>query len=360
MSRGVSATGELYLPPGEREELLREVEQCDEETDSTRRSGDQQQLLVRLERGLYLRRRLYAESSHEVAGACRRLCEVCNCAATTMLQSGNLRGAHDLLKRAEQVAEKSDLDRAITWNNMACYYRRTGKLRTAVAFLERALAIEEHLRDADAAQTHLNLCATLSQLQRHADALHHAQSALIRIYELLSPIMLRAQLSLNPSGAKKREDNAEQVTVLCIAYHNLAVEHEYLKNYETAICAYAEGVRWAKQFLSEGHQLVGILSDSVEAVKVKLQPTSGALARAAELMEGWGPEPEAKDSARESFQGQHLMTPREADGSPGRRRNSGSRSNSGSDDGGSRARDDDESPRGSQTPGGGGDSPSGR
>lgn len=311
MNRSVSATGELYLPPGEREELQREVEQCDSETDSTRRSGDQQQLLVRLERGLYLRRRLYAESSHEVAGACRRLCEVCNCTATMMLQQGNLRGAHALLKRAEQVAEKSDLDKAITWNNMACYYRRTGKLRTAVAFLERALAIEEHLREADAAQTHLNLCATLSQLQRHAEALNHAQSALIRIYEILAPILLRGQLSLNPSSTMKRKDNIEQVTVLCIAYHNLAVEHEYLKHFEAAMCAYAEGVRWAKQFLGEGHQLVGILSDSVEAVKLKLQPKSGAIARADEMMEGWGPAPRAHDSARDTFQGKHLLTPRD-------------------------------------------------
>lgn len=318
MSRGVSATGEIYLPPGEREELRREVEQCDKETDSTRASGDQRQLLVRLERGLYLRRRLYAESSEEVASACRRLCEVCNCAATSMLQQGNMRAAHDLLQRAEQVAEKSELDRAITWNNLACYYRRAGKLRTAVSFLERALAIEEHLRDADAAQTHLNLCATLSQLKRHTEALNHAHSALIRIYENLTPLMLRGQLSLNPSSTTKTEDNAEQVTVLCIAYHNLAVEHEYLKNLEAALCAYAEGVRWAKQFLPEGHQLVGIMTESVEALKAKLPPTSGALARAGEMMEGWRPAPEAQESARDSFKGDHLLTPRDDDraGSP--------------------------------------------
>ena len=34
---------------------------------------------------------------------------------------------------------------------------------------------------ADMAQTHLNLCATLSQLSRHERALYHAQAVLIRM-----------------------------------------------------------------------------------------------------------------------------------------------------------------------------------
>jgi len=231
-----------------------------------------------------------------------------------MLQQENLRGAHELLKRAEQVAEKSDLDRAITWNNLACYYRRTGKLRTAVTFLERALAIEEHTGNADAAQTHLNLCATLSQLQRHADALYHAQSALIRIYEILAPLMLSGELA--PGNADVGDERHEQVTVLCIAYHNLAVEHEYLKNFESAVTTYAEGLRWASRFLSDGHQLVGILKDSVEAVKAKLPLNSRALKRAKELTEG--PPPSSRSKGNESGKNlDALITPRsQSDAAP--------------------------------------------
>jgi len=288
MTRAKSGqNGELYLPPGERAELINELKACDGDIDAARKKVDYQQLLVSQERGLYLRRRLYTEDSTQVATACRQLCEACNCTATVMLQDGNLRGAHDLLKRAEQVADKSDLDRAITWNNLACYYRRMGKLRTAVTYLERALEIEEFIRDADAAQTHLNLCATLSQLERHADALYHAQSALIRVYEILSPAMLEGKLSSEKGQDGQEDQGAELVTVLCIAYHNLAVEHEYLKNYEAAVCAYAEGVRWSSKFLKEGHQLCGILKDSVEAVRPKLPPHSGAARRVAELTATW-------------------------------------------------------------------------
>lgn len=329
-------TEEIYLPPGERDELLSEVETCDREAASARKAGDHQQLLVQLERGLYLRRKLYVESSQEVTAACRKLCEACNFAATSMLQQENLKGAHDLLKRAEQVAEKSDFDRAITWNNLACYYRRTGKLRTAVTYLERALAIEEHTGNADSAQTHLNLCATLSQLQRHADALNHAQSALIRIYEILSPLMLSGELALPDGPENVGDERHEQVTVLCIAYHNLAVEHEYLKNFESAVCTYAEGLRWATGFLGEGHQLIGILRDSVEAVKGKLPPSSRALKRTTELTQGWA-----------------RPAPRSA------RRPSGDRSNRGSDSGDSSARSTNRQLGRLLTPRGAGDPPQG-
>jgi len=312
MSRGT--TGTVHLPPGERRALLSEVEKCEKDVETASKAGDQQQLLKNLELGLYLRRRLYAESSPEVAEACRQLCEASNRVATAMLQRGETKAAHDLLKLAEQVAEKNDLDRAITWNNLACYYRRVGKLRAAVNYLERALAIEEHLQNSDATQTHLNLCATLSQLKRHGDALYHAQRALIRVYEVLAPGMLAGEISLAETSTSLPDLRREQITVLCVAYHNLAVEHEYLKNCDAALSAYAEGLRWATKFLPEGHQMAGILKSSVDAVKVKLRPSSGALARAAELAEGWGTINPHKDrSSPGEGTGRpldHLLTPR--------------------------------------------------
>jgi len=301
---------ENYLPPGERDEVVREVEDSDRNVDAARQRNDQQQLLAHLERGLYLRRRLYPEASAEVIAACHRLCEVSNVAGTSMLQQGHLKGAHELLKRAEQVADKNQKDKAVTWNNLACYYRRTGKLRTAATLLERALEIEEYAEPNAAAQTHLNLCATLSQLQRHADALYHAQSAMIRMYEILSPEMVAGKLSSLPL----KEEQFELVTVLCIAYHNTAVEHEYLKNYDGAICAYSEGANWAIKFLGEDHQLIGILKDSVEAVKGKLKPGSGALKRAEELLNGRG-QKNSQDGMSEQNLG--LMTPRNAPAADG-------------------------------------------
>lgn len=64
----------------------------------------------------------------------------------------------------------------MTFNNLACFYRRTGKLRTAHIFLERALAIEQTYKTkvASKADTHLNMCAVLSSLGKHEKAMDHA------------------------------------------------------------------------------------------------------------------------------------------------------------------------------------------
>ena len=50
--------------------------------------------------------------------------------------------ALELLKKAEAYTEEGDRYRAVTYNNFACIFRRTKKLRSALAFLEKALEIE--------------------------------------------------------------------------------------------------------------------------------------------------------------------------------------------------------------------------
>lgn len=68
----------------------------------------------------------------------------------------------------------------MTCNNLACYYRKQGKLNAALQYLQKALKIESRLdRVENAADTYLNTCAVLSQLGRHPTALEHAQQALI-------------------------------------------------------------------------------------------------------------------------------------------------------------------------------------
>lgn len=52
---------------------------------------------------------------------------------------------------------------AMTYNNLACYYRKLGHLRSALIQLEKALEIEQRFpQTAAKADTHLNLCAVLS------------------------------------------------------------------------------------------------------------------------------------------------------------------------------------------------------
>jgi hypothetical protein len=84
--------------------------------------------------------------------------------------------AYELLKKAEILTSPSGYItdkrmrmklRAVTFNNFGCFYKRRGKLHAALQYLAKALKIELTSEEVDnPAGTHLNLCATLSQLAR--------------------------------------------------------------------------------------------------------------------------------------------------------------------------------------------------
>ena len=47
-----------------------------------------------------------------------------------------------MLHKAVSLTEEGDRYRAVTYNNFACVFRRTKKLRSALSYLEKALEIE--------------------------------------------------------------------------------------------------------------------------------------------------------------------------------------------------------------------------
>jgi len=107
------------------------------------------------------------------------------------LQQENFSTCAELLKKAESIALFDERMCAVTYNNFACLYRRTKKFRSALSYLEKALEIEygclnrtdEDISDSlivsTPADIHLNICAILSQMEKHDLALQHAMKALI-------------------------------------------------------------------------------------------------------------------------------------------------------------------------------------
>lgn len=143
----------------------------------------------------------------------------------------------------------------MTFNNMACYYRRIGKMRTALNFLQRALTIESRLqRPETQADTHLNICAVLSQLNKHELALNHAMSAVILLQEMMLRKKLDPQSCLDDeledlNAVQNKDTNKDKVAVLAIAYHNMGVEQEFLRSYPAAILSYKKAVNFAEKNL---------------------------------------------------------------------------------------------------------------
>jgi tetratricopeptide (TPR) repeat protein len=142
----------------------------------------------------------------------------------------------------------------VTFNNFACFTRQQGRLHAALSYLQKALAIEQKLKHVDnPADTHLNLCAVLSQMGRHEEALTHAQAALG---------LLQDELFGGPQGAAAAAAKPDRIAVLSIAYHNLGVEHEFLKQFTASLQAYTKGVEIASVYLGPAHNITGTLRNS--------------------------------------------------------------------------------------------------
>ena len=69
--------------------------------------------------------------------------------------------------------------------------------------------------------------------------------------ELVTKIMIQEE-DPNTQEIKKPED---RLTVLCIAYHNIAVEQEFLKQYQASLNSYAKAAQSAHKYLGADHPM---------------------------------------------------------------------------------------------------------
>ena len=141
----------------------------------------------------------------------------------------NFQVSLELLHKAVSLTEEGDRYRAVTYNNFACVFRRTKKLRSALSYLEKALeieynylhfseqAVDECLQISNPCDIHLNICAILSQMGKHELALQHAMKALILIQdELISKVPLGGAgggLEVSSQDLNSQPNEASQVSM---------------------------------------------------------------------------------------------------------------------------------------------------
>lgn len=266
----------------ENQKELVALQRLDDKCTQLQQEGKYTEALECMEKGLVLRQHFFGADSQEVWDSCKTVGEMCNLLAMTYLQQEEFPVVLELLKKAEILTEQHAAGRAVTLNNFACYYRRHGNLHKALTYLTEAIKIETKLDNIpNKADTHLNMCAVLSQLGKHQSALGHAQSALILLHEELH---LGRDSSDSPpkhghsnnhhhhhhhgsSGAELDPTKLDRVAVLGIAYHNVGVEHEFLKCYDQSLQSYKKGVKVTSRHLGDAHGIVITLQNSLVTAK---------------------------------------------------------------------------------------------
>jgi len=230
-----------------REALERDLQQTQTVCAMLKKKGMAAEALKYQERAMTLTSELHGNESRASWEARKGVAEMSNKLALEALNDGQMAQSYQLLTRAEQLtagktpAPQSDRLRlrALTMKNLGCYYKKKGQLKMALKCLKKAVKLETRLVDpVNPADTHLNICAILSLMGKHMEALEHAEESLI---------LLQDELAItNPSQGNPPKD---RVAVMAICYHNIAVEQEYLKKYDLAIQSYNKAKHLADQHL---------------------------------------------------------------------------------------------------------------
>eukprot|EP00747_Dinoflagellata_sp_TGD_P163493 gnl/TRDRNA2_/TRDRNA2_182213_c0_seq1.p1 gnl/TRDRNA2_/TRDRNA2_182213_c0~~gnl/TRDRNA2_/TRDRNA2_182213_c0_seq1.p1 ORF type:complete len:277 (+),score=68.08 gnl/TRDRNA2_/TRDRNA2_182213_c0_seq1:75-905(+) len=186
------------------------------------------------------------------------------------LKEGNTETSCKYFEKAEALTDPANSHmnpdsrlvlRAVTYNNMGCFYKSMSKLHTALQYLRKAQKIEErpNSKCQNPAGTHLNLCALLSHMGKHQEALVHAQNAL-KLLEASSP--------------EEASNNGE--SLICVAYFNMAAEFEHLKKFGEALWAYQQAYESCLTELGEEHPLSKQISSCLTQLKTSKSTTAGA------------------------------------------------------------------------------------
>ena len=197
----------------------------------------------------------------------------CNKVAMDYLREDDFKEALVLLKKAEAMLNSPDSGEdshirlkllGITFNNFGCFYKRKKQPNVALYYLKQALDIEvqQGKDNINLAGTHLNICAIYSQLGKHSEALQHAYDA----FKLVETVP--TDLSDDSSG------RSNAITTLIIAYHNVAVELEFLSKLKEALDFYTRGLEVATSELGASHGLTKSLVDNKAAAMVRFRQLS--------------------------------------------------------------------------------------
>ena len=77
-----------------------------------------------------------------------------------------------------------------------------------------------------------------------------------------------------PQQSRKPED---RLIVLCIAYHNIAVEQEFLKQYQASLNSYAKAAQSALKYLGDMHPMTQnmneVLTQATKKIATIIQKT---------------------------------------------------------------------------------------
>lgn len=181
----------------------------------------------------------------------------CNKLAMESLRKGHIGKCEDYLSKARALMQNKPKTKqlthlwAITFNNLACFYKRKNDFPLALKYLNLALENEDAKETANVAGIHLNISAIFSVLENHESSLTHA---------------LKSKRLLQNSQEKDKNIWLS----LIISYRCIGFELEKLGKNSPASKAYLKGWELAQDHLGAFHTV----TESIKKNYYALQKTA--------------------------------------------------------------------------------------
>ena len=168
-----------------------------------------------------------------------------NSTAMRCLQMGEHAQALELLQSAESLIAECNADPALdglkglTYNNLGCYFRREGMPMEALKWLRQAHDIEQRVGRSGAARARPR-SSTYARCTR-CSASTSTRSAVRRRRSPTCASRCATPTSRRAGLRCPGWNGLDQASMVAIAYHNIAVEQEYLARYADAAASYRKG-----------------------------------------------------------------------------------------------------------------------
>ena len=172
-----------------------------------------------------------------------------NEAALVLLSEDKIQESLEFLKRAEILSSHSTRHKAICFNSIATFYRKQGKILTALKYIERSISVHP------TGFAYLNLCAVLNVQGKLDKALEIAMHTIIFVQDEI----IEEYVDLNQRSLDKSE-------TLSVCFYNLAVQLEYLKRTEEANSYYRKSVEFSCKHLPDINPIREILQQIYEKI----------------------------------------------------------------------------------------------
>mmetsp|Transcript_5642 Transcript_5642/g.13261 ORF Transcript_5642/g.13261 Transcript_5642/m.13261 type:complete len:261 (-) Transcript_5642:384-1166(-) len=258
----------MDLPPSptESNEHLRPFVEAEQQFVKLQEAGDHDAAVLCLENVLRQEQATVQQMQDNVLSSLfERLAVGYNTLGMKYLKDGSTEISCRFFEKAEALTDQANLHmkresrlvlRAVTYNNMGCFYKSMSKLHLALQFLRKAQMLEEKLQHLcqNPAGTHLNLCALLSQMGKHQEALVHAQKAL-------------SLLEASPPT----ENTGNSESLVCVAYFNMGAEFEHLRRTKEALWAYRRAYDSCLSELGEEHALSKQIYSCLTSIQAKIK-----------------------------------------------------------------------------------------